>query len=317
MGHFAAGDMQTAPLKAPAKSRLPQKEDTSAKPRMVITLDDLTAKTPDLPILPAAVMRVMREADSSDSTAADVARAIGTDQGLSARVLRMANSAYYGLPRQVGDLRQAVIVLGLRTVKRLALLASTFPWLSRPIRRGDEKPETLWPHSYACACGARVMAIASGKCSEDEAFAAGLLHDVGRLAMHLWMADKMTAIAHLAEREALPLDEAEQKVLGFDHAEAGAGMAAEWGLPAGMISAIRHHHRPERLSPTEPLVDCVHAALMLEVSAGLPCGFDGERCRFSREALERLGLRIQDLAELGEKLRAECEGFQGLMEIAA
>ncbi len=317
MGHIAADVMQTATTPAGAKSRLPQTEEKSAGARMVITLDDLTAKTPDLPILPAAVLRVMREADSSDATASDVARALGTDQGLSARVLRMANSAYYGLPRQVGDLRQAVIVLGLRTIKRLALLASTFPWLSRPIKRGDEKPETLWPHSYACACGARVMAMASGKCSEDEAFAAGLLHDVGRLAMHLWMSDKMPAIAHLADREALPLDEAEHKVLGFDHAEAGARMASEWGLPDNMVAAIRYHHRPERSMPNEALIDCVHAALMLEISAGLPCGFDGERCRFSREALERLGLRIQDLAELGEKLREECEGFQGLMEIAA
>jgi putative nucleotidyltransferase with HDIG domain len=263
-----------------------------------ITLDDIIHKTTDLPTIPAATLAVMHEAESSTSSAQSVARKLSQDQSLTARVLRLANSAFYGLSRKVMDPQEAVVVLGMRSIRNLAIVASTYPWLVRPLKGYQIGPNDLWAHSFGVAIGASMVAKRSDAADPDAAFTAGLLHNIGKLAMSVWLENKMAALNDVAERAAIPFDEIERKMLGYDHADVGAHLAEKWNLPVPLVTAIKYHHRPSEVAPPSPLTDCVHIGDYLAMSMGLGLSGEGLRYVFDKSTLSRLGLTEADIDEL-------------------
>ncbi|MGV3615090.1 MAG: HDOD domain-containing protein [Fimbriimonas sp.] len=267
----------------------------------VLTLEDIVAKTTDLPSLSGAAMAVMREADSPNSTAEGMARALGSDPALAAQVLRLANSAFYGMPRRVASVPQSIMILGTRAVRNLALVAATFPWLSRPIDGYALGPGQLWAHALGTAVGATLIAERSRKAQPDLAFTAGLLHDIGKLAMSVWLERKLPALLKIAELEGTPFDAVERRVLGFDHTEVGAHLGENWNLPAELTAPMRWHHRPDEAPSGSPLVDCVHIADYLSMAMGLGIGGDGLRYELSENALHRLDLLPEDLTPIADE----------------
>jgi HD-like signal output (HDOD) protein len=255
-----------------------------------VSLDEIVARTPDLPSLPAAAMQVMRIADSSTSSASEIAIAISRDQALSARVLRLANSAYYGLSRKVGSLQDAVVVLGMRCVRNLCLVAATFPWMTRPLKGYALGPRELWTLSFGTGLGAQALARATGKAPADTALTAGLLHAIGKVALSVWLEDKVGVMAEFARRAHLNFDEAERKILGYDHCQVGGRLGEMWNLPTDIVEAIRWHHSPDGLDPVPPLVDFVHVAHWMLERLELARGIDVGLYRFDEGALARLGL---------------------------
>lgn len=256
----------------------------------VMSIEDLVKKTADLPTIPAAALAVMREAASSTSTATSVANHIAQDHALTAQVLRLANSAYYGLSRQVDDLQEAVVVLGMRSVRNLAIVASTYPWMSVALKGYGLGPKQMWTHSFAVGIGAQLLARKSGKADEDVAFTAGLLHNLGKLAMSIWLEKRLAAMLQYASRENLTFDQVERKLFGYDHAEVGAYLAESWNLPPKLVQAIRWHHQPNNATPPDPVVDCVHVGDYFTMSLGFGLGADGLRYEFSEDALKRLSI---------------------------
>lgn len=277
-----------------------------------ITIEDIVSRTPDLPSIPATTIRVMRETQKSDSTAASVARILATDQALSARVLRLANSAYYGLSRRVGDLQESVVVLGMRTVKNLATVASTYSWMSKPLTGYCLGPEDMWKHSFGTAVGAQIVAQASGKAVGDNAFTAGLLHDLGKTALSIWLESKISAIKLYAGRECIPFDAAERKILGYDHCQVGGYLAKNWNLPEDIEAAALFHHQPDLCPTKDPIVDCVHIGDYLTSVMGFGLGGDGLHYTFSSESLERLGLKENDLDKLTDDFVQGYESYESL-----
>ena len=144
---------------------------------VTITLDDIVSRTSDLPTFSSAALEVMRLADSSTSKAEDIANLLAQDQALSVRVLRLSNSAYYGVSKTVTNLTEGVVVLSMRTVKNLAMVAATYPWMSKPVEGYGLGPMQLWNHSFGTALGAQTVAKLCGKCDPQLAFTAGLLVD--------------------------------------------------------------------------------------------------------------------------------------------
>lgn len=278
----------------------------------LITIDDIVRKTSDLPSIPAAALRVVRETDSSTSTAGSVAHILAQDQALSVRVLRLANSAYYGLSRKVSDLSEAVIVLGMRSVRNLAMVASTYPWMIRPLAGYCLGPRQLWAHSFGVAVGAQAVAERSRVPGLEAAFTAGLLHDLGKVALSIWLENKVAALIALANRDGLTFDQAERKVLGFDHAEVGQYMAEAWNLPKSLVDGIRYHHEPNLCHPHSPIVDCVHVADYLTMTMGVGLGGDGLQYKFSPECLERIGLTFADLDAITETFVLVYEGYESM-----
>ncbi len=279
-----------------------------------ITLEDIVRKTTDLPSIPSAALQVMRHADSNTASAETIAQCLAQDQSLSVRVLRLANSAYYGLTRQVSDLQEAVVVLGMRSVRSLAMVAATYPWMVRQLKGYCLGPRQLWAHSFGTALGAQLVARASGRCHEDHAFTAGLLHDIGKVALSVWLENRMGAICNYAAREDLTFDQAERKILGFDHAEVGKYLADSWNLPAEITAAIRFHHEPDACKPPLPVVDCVHIGSYLTLSMGFGLGGDGLRYTFSQQSLDRIGLTPDRLDALIDAFVEGYETCEGLFE---
>lgn len=279
-----------------------------------LTIDDIVSKTPDLPALPAATLAVMRETDSPSASAQSVARFLSQDQALAARVLRLANSAFYGLTRQVGNINEAVVILGMRTVRNLSMVAGTYPWLARPLPGYDLGPKQMWAHSFAVAVGAQTVAERLHHLPADEAFTAGLLHNLGKVAISIWLEGKVVALVHLSRTRGIPFDAVERMVLGYDHAEVGAHIAQAWNLPDSLTDAIRFHHRPDEQLKPSPLTDTIHVADYLALSMGIGLGGDGLHYDVSQSALDRLHLGLEDLPRLADDFLVSYERHERLFE---
>ncbi len=217
----------------------------------------LTQSTLDkVPPVAGAVIELLRSLDDENLDATHLAKKIGHDPVLSARVLRIVNSPFYGVAGKVASLQEAVMVLGFSSVRRLALAVSLNG--SYPMRgEGEADPRRIWRHSFSVALCAQALARLA-RVDADSAFTAGLLHDIGRIA--LLSVEPASFAAVLAARAQHPdLEAAEMAVLGFTHAEFGARLLERWHLPGILLRAVEFHHRPDT-APTGPLTDLTHVA---------------------------------------------------------
>ncbi|MEI8281178.1 MAG: HDOD domain-containing protein [Armatimonadota bacterium] len=252
----------------------------------------------DLPSMPEVAFEVIRIADHPESSALKVANTLSKDPSMSARVLRLANSAFYGMSREVGSVQESVIVLGMRTTKSLSLVAASFPWLHVALKGKGLKPELLWNHCISCAHFSKAIARKVDKSDAEQAFCIALLHDVGTVALYLTLESEFNRLIVKAKTSEVPFDELERIEFGFDHAELGAALAESWNLPKTYSQTIRYHHRPSELETPDTLTDILHVADILVRSRGISEGLDGAFFLKDLGAFERLGFEPEVLEEL-------------------
>lgn len=282
-------------------------------------LQQLVQTIRDLPALPEVVVRVMRMTEDPRSDAQSIAKVIATDQAMAARVLKLANSAFYGLPRRVSTLSEAVVILGFRTIKNLAIAASTFELLNREIAGYWLQRGELWRHSLACAIGAQLIAHKVRLPVVEEAFVAGLLHDIGKVAINLFVREQFDQIMEHALQNRIPFVEAEQEVLGFNHAMAGGLIAEKWNLPPSLVSVIKYHHRPSGAPDKDLMISAVHLADILSITMGIGIGGDGLYYVLEEDTLTMLGMEQADIDELCEQVvdqMAQAANLQEQPEVA-
>ena len=280
-----------------------------------ITLKDLVRRTENLPVFSQTAHRIMKLADKSDVTALQMANEISSDPAIAIRVLRLANSAFYGMPKKVSELRQAVVILGNKSVRSLALAAASYPWISKTLPGYRMGPQAMLVHSFGTAHCARMVAEASGKVDSNSAFTAGLIHDIGKVAMDVNLVEKTDALIYLSKREKIHFDETERRVFGFDHAEVGAFLAEQWNIPDELLAAIRFHHATHRLPDVPPIVDCVHIGIHLVEQLGFGLSADGQYYGFDENSLERLGIQVRMLDEIADNLKEVCEEHNSLFDL--
>lgn len=261
-------------------------------------VDEIAAAVADVPALPASVTAVMHACDDVDVSVQEVARLVLDDQGLTANVLRLANSAAYGHRRRVATVSDAVAIMGTSAVKSLAISSHTAMLLDRELpgyamRRGD-----LWRHSLAVAFVARALQSSGGPRAAEEAFVAGLLHDVGKLVLSRVLADDFDRITAIAHAGRTPLHDCERAHIGFDHAELGASIAAGWGLPDRLVEAIGLHHHPDRADVAPALA--YRVAIADAVCNGLAAGVAPDDIPFliALDALAFVALAADDIARV-------------------
>lgn len=261
----------------------------------------LLRQVKDLPALPDVAIQVLRAADDERSSMSEIARSISRDQSLAARVLRLANSPYYGAIRTISTVSDAVVMLGLRTVRNLAMAASCQELLAAEVSgyhmgRGD-----LWRHSYCSALVSQSLALRSKYPVAEEAFVAGLLHDVGKVLISVHLRGKFNQVIYAANKSHVPFIDAERAVLGFDHAEVGARMLEKWNLPVSLVHAVRYHHSP--LSTKQPTaLGCItHLSDVVCLMLGVGLGADGLGYSLDGRVLDLLKLTDADIeATMGE-----------------
>lgn len=210
-----------------------------------------------LPSLPAVVIELMTLVHQHHANLEPVAHTLALDQALSAKVLRLANSPFYGVPGRIDSIRDGVQMLGMRQLSNLVLAASLT--LEFEKRYGITlHMRNFWRHSIGCAVAARHVAATTGH-DTSTAFTAGLLHDMGRLVAESHYPDAMAEAQEWAMAQDIPTAAAEEAMLGIGHAELGAMVAKHWHFTNDVIHAIAHHHQPPSATQAT-LADVVHAA---------------------------------------------------------
>lgn len=239
--------------------------------------------------LPTIYYQVDAAINDPISSATRIGRIIGEDAGLSARLLQVVNSAFFGFPSRIDTISRAVTVIGTHQLRDLILATSVIESF-RGIPDGLVDMESFWRHSIATGVAARIIATYLREPNVERFFVAGLLHDIGSLVMFAQIPrDQAEVLKHCAETDAL-LHVTEREMLGFDHAEVGGLLLKAWKLPSALIDIARWHHAPEKSSQHAAEVAVVHMADI--VSHCLECGSSGEKFvpPLDDGAWQRLGL---------------------------
>jgi len=242
-----------------------------------------------LPALPAHAYEVVELVDNPKSNAAQLARTISSDPALSAKVLRMANSPYYGFPKKISTIDFAIIVLGFDTLKEIVISISLMSTLQNN-KDTHLDLDVFWDHSLSSAILARKLARETGYRLPSEAFIAGLLHDLGILVIHKYFHTDYIKIHELIRDTETSPPEAEQSILGATHADIGRWLAERWNLPAHLCEAIASHHTSGSIADDNRLTALIHVADVIS-NAGFAASFDFDKgLTFNRSALHLLGL---------------------------
>jgi HD-like signal output (HDOD) protein len=266
------------------------------------------AQIESLPPMPCSLRSLLRVVQNEKASAAELVELIENDEGLSAKILRISNSAYYGVRGKVQTLSRAVMTIGFHEVRSIclfSLLLGSFPVSGR---FGRLHRERLWKHALATANHASGIARVRSWISREEAFDLGLLHDLGWLAMLVHYRDDFELVNQLAESEEIPLWEAESH-FDLKHVQIGRWIAVKWGLPEAYESVMAFHHSPERSRSFQPQARIVFLANALSHCEEYPelvgCESVKVSCRALRisesEWQEHVG-RVQDVKKEVNKL---------------
>lgn len=214
------------------------------EPEVQARLKAFIAGAARLPVLPDVTLRLLNTVDDPDRSAHEVAAIVETDPALAARLLKLANSSFYGQRGRIAGIRNAVVVLGSKTIRSLALAVWTTTIRARGQAPGEvARMEQLLLHGLTTGVAAGLLADRVGHGLAEDAFVAGLLHDLGRVALLAQLGqgyadDVLDAAAH----DQVALQEREVAVLGFDHRDLGAALMGAWGLPGFLADVAQHHH---------------------------------------------------------------------------
>ena len=260
----------------------------------------------NLPTLPVIVSRILEVADDSGSSANELAELVARDMSVSAKVLNLANSAFYGFSRRITTIPQAVVVLGFDTVRSLALSVSVFESLSSNTGEISFDREAFWIHSIGCGTASRLVAKELGYRDTGTFFVAGLLHDLGKVILDTYFSEQYTEVVEeMVEEERSALD-AETDILDIDHAEVGAWLAARWKFPEILVNPIAAHHN--LIAAEEEFVKeavIVHLANVLTKRAGIGLCYESVIQDPSDLVASELKLSNDQVAKISEDLEGE------------
>lgn len=261
--------------------------------------EDLIRNAISLPTLPLMVARINALVDDPDVGTREIGAAVAEDAPLAAKVLKIANSAYYGLRERVLSTEHASAVLGVRQLRTIAMQVSVISQFEH-LKASGFDVDGLWRHSlstgHACAHVARRARARIGL-APDEFHVVGLLHDMGKILLLEGLGREYLEAIRPAGQDELDLVAAETRALGFDHAHVGALIAAHWGLPGSVVEAIQHHHGPESAFSRSLVVNLVaHTNRMVHrvVEGDLAAA----AAVFTEQVQRSLGLRPADVEEI-------------------
>jgi putative nucleotidyltransferase with HDIG domain len=265
----------------------------------LVELTQVVQRLRDLPALPSVVLDLISSFGREDVDVTTLAEKMSRDQAMAAKILRLANSSFYGLPGRVKTVKQAIVVLGFDSARALAVAGNVIDRFGGGARHHVDVAY-FWRHSIATALCARSLARHAGL-DQDAAFLGGLLHDIGRLVLAISFPEQYARVAAECERDNISLGAAELRVLGVDHERAGELLAETWKFPPAIRRAIGGHHAPAA-------ADLADIPGVVHVANGLVHALDPNG-RMAQAAALNLGL-------LPEQLQAVCRETEGQFEEA-
>lgn len=258
-------------------------------------------KVKSLPTLPDVINRLLPLFQNENVNIDDLIDVISYDPAISARLLKVANSAYYGFMHKVATVRHSIIVLGLREMKSLALGITVFDTMKGLGSQSLISHDDLWLHSIGSAMAAKMLCRSARGVNAEVAFTASLFHDIGKLVLDgFFKSDYMKVIENTSQ--GVIMFEAEENVFGFEHGEVGGWLCESWKLPSDLIYPVMYHHHLERVDSTwKVMAAVVHCADFLCKRAGIGFGSDAKTEQTPTDASEAQTIDEDDLDNVLKK----------------
>jgi putative nucleotidyltransferase with HDIG domain len=260
-----------------------------------------------LPTVPDTLRKLSRIMEKPNVSLTEIAGFVQSDPALTFRILKMVNSAVYGFPGRIASVSHAIMLLGLNVVKGLLLGVSVFELMQKEMTG-------LYEHSMGCAAAARIIAQKKGLREPEEAYVAGLIHDIGKVVMALEFTKAYEGALAFAETEHISIMQAEKKFFADNHAPLGGVLSERWRFPKKLTEAIQYHHQPRSavLFPLETAI--VHLADILTKARGL--GFSGDQIVpiVDDAAFDRLELSEEDIIDVFQELEGSIEATQEVLQ---
>ena len=281
---------------------------------MPITPQELIANLGDLPPLPQVASQVLRVSADPDANAEDLRKVISMDQALTSQILKISNSAMFGMMREVTTLTQAIMTLGFSTIKSVVIASSAKNLYHRGTVGLQER--IIWEHALVSAIGARAFAKSLRFPRVEEAFIGGLLHDIGKSVMGVKFPERYGALLRTVYNEQSGCLQLELDTFGFDHAMVGEALVSKWNLASSLQAAVRWHHDPLHAPADHQELAAIVAlanqmALEEKVGIGDPRQLDDASAQamsilqLGPEALEGIKERVRDAIEQDKTMITE------------
>ena len=262
--------------------------------------DKIMMEVSAFPSMPRAGFKLRALLNQMDVPLTEIEKILRHDPGLATNVLRLANSAFFGLSTKVGSLKQAVLLLGVKRFAQIAVSACMSKTMEKAVEGYDLSPGELWLHSIAVSNTAEALAKDRKIVETDDVFTPALIHDMGKLVLGKFVKEELQKIESITSN-AVPLDIAEHMVLGTDHAEIGALILAKWSFPIDIVNAVRWHHNPESKKNSNMQSDIVYLSNQMCQSNADIDSTSGQFAMPSSIVLKRLGIKLDQYKEMAEK----------------
>lgn len=282
-----------------------------------MNIDAILSKIEVLPSMPAVTLHLLEAAQDENAGLATLAGWIEKDQAMTVNLLRLCNSPFYGLRREVTSIRQAASLLGMKQVIQIAITILASRHLAGGHSGYDLATGELWKSSITAAVAAEVVAQEVHYANQSTAYTAGLLQDVGKIILSEFVQGVVPKILALVEHEQISFQEAEHRVVGMNHAEVGARLLELWGFPGNLVESVRLHHEPERATIDAALTRISHLADALTMTVGMGLGSDGLAYKLDDRSVA--ALKLDDprrLETLVETLTARISQADDLLRVA-
>ncbi len=272
----------------------------------------LLGRVKTFPTLPIIVDKISDLVRQPETTAKEIEAVVATDQTLTARLLQLVNSSFYGFPQKVTTISRAVGIIGFEALRNLAFSTSVIQ-LFKANASATFDPKEFWRHSIGTAVAAKEIARAIGEKQLEEFFVAGLVHDVGKLVHNEYLGDAFAEACRRAITADILLRDAEKDVLQFTHDQTAGILLKHWRLPDRLIAMVTEHHAPARTRDGGRAAAVIHLADILCRAKGFGSGGDNKIPRLERCAWDLLGLTVGHLEQIMSRMDREFESATSVL----
>ena len=274
----------------------------------------ITSTINNLPTLPDIAHKVVSMVKDERTTAKDLSRLISYDQAISFRLLKVANSAYYGFSREVSSVQHAITILGFDEVKRLSVGIAVFNFTKGATNANSFMSDEFWKHSVGCSLAATIICKKIGELNLEMVSTASLLHDIGKLILNDFFAEEYRMILEKVQREEVSIVDVEKETLGFSHADVGGWISSKWSFPPSLNFPIAYHHQVGEADQENILqVSIVHLADIICKKAKICNSGDNGIPYFQKTAKETLQIKEEEIDSIIKELQSEEEKVQAFI----
>jgi len=260
----------------------------------------------DLPTLPDVIHKVLTLVGDESTSAKKLGSLISYDQSISSRLLKVANSAYYGFMKQIATARHAIVILGFKEVKSLVLGIAVFDTMKGARGETSLAQKEFWMHSMGSALAGQIICKRVGRADSETTFTASLLHDIGKLVLDILFTQEYAKVLKNVRENGVSMVEVEEEVMGFSHADVGGWLCERWKLPPVLTSPISFHHQVEKAGKDYvQMTSIVHLADILCKRAQIGNSGDNKIPTIQLPAQENLNLKEDELEKIIEELKQE------------